>query len=435
MIYNREAETMPRNDLAQLQIERLQTTLNRVYRNVAYYREAFDRQRVDIEKIRSHDDLQRLPFTTKEDLRRSYPYGLFAVPLRDIVRLHASSGTTGQPIVVGYTRNDLNHWSEVVARTLFAAGVTEHDVVQIAFQYSLFTGGLGFHSGAERIGASVIPASSHTNAAEQIMIMRDYKTSVLITMPSHALALAVARDQLHLHAEALQLKIGIFGAEPWNEETRRHIEERLRLTAYDAYGLTEIIGPGIAGECVQRTGLHINEDHFIAEVIDPKTLAPLPAGETGELVFTTLTKEGFPLIRYRTGDRAALDPAPCACGRTLARMSRVTGRTDDLFIIRGIKLFPTQLQEIAQSLGGIAPQMRVVLSRVQEEETLEIQVAFADDSSALDEVRHVEQIRRSFAQRVETTFGITPKIVFLEPATLHQSCGAKNLRVVDQRTV
>jgi phenylacetate-CoA ligase len=435
MIYNRETETLPRNDLAQLQIERLQTTLNRVYRNVAFYREAFDRQRVDIEKIRSIDDLQRLPFTTKDDLRRSYPYGMFAVPLRDIVRLHASSGTTGQPIVVGYTRNDLNHWSEVVARTLFAAGVTEHDVVQIAFQYSLFTGGLGFHYGAERIGASVIPASSHTNAAEQVMIMRDYKTSVLITMPSHALALAEARDQLHLHPEALQLKIGIFGAEPWTEETRRHIEERLHITAYDAYGLTEIIGPGIAGECAQRTGLHINEDHFIAEVINPQTLAPVSAGETGELVFTTLTKEGFPLIRYRTGDRASLDPAPCACGRTLARMSRVTGRTDDLLMIRGIKLFPTQLQEIAQTMGGIAPQMRVVLSRVKEEETLEIQVAFADDFGDLDEVRHVEQMRRDFAQRVENTIGITPKIVFLESATLHQSCGAKNLRVVDLRKV
>jgi phenylacetate-CoA ligase len=435
MIYNRETETLPRNDLAQLQIERLQTTLNRVYRNVAFYREAFDRQRVDIEKIRSIDDLQRLPFTTKDDLRRSYPYGMFAVPLRDIVRLHASSGTTGQPIVVGYTRNDLNHWSEVVARTLFAAGVTEHDVVQIAFQYSLFTGGLGFHYGAERIGASVIPASSHTNATEQVMIMRDYKTSVLITMPSHALALAEARDQLHLHPEALQLKIGIFGAEPWTEETRRHIEERLHITAYDAYGLTEIIGPGIAGECAQRTGLHINEDHFIAEVINPQTLAPVSAGETGELVFTTLTKEGFPLIRYRTGDRASLDPAPCACGRTLARMSRVTGRTDDLLMIRGIKLFPTQLQEIAQTMGGIAPQMRVVLSRVKEEETLEIQVAFADDFGDLDEVRHVEQMRRDFAQRVENTIGITPKIVFLESATLHQSCGAKNLRVVDLRKV
>jgi len=433
MIYNRETETLPRNDLAQLQIERLQTTLNRVYRNVAFYRETFDRQRVDIEKIKSSDDLQRLPFTTKDDLRRSYPYGMFAVPLRDIVRLHASSGTTGQPIVVGYTRNDLNHWSEVVARTLFAAGVTEHDVVQIAFQYSLFTGGLGFHYGAERIGASVIPASSHTNATEQVMIMRDYKTSVLVTMPSHALALAEARDQLHLHPEALQLKIGIFGAEPWNEETRRHIEERLHITAYDAYGLTEIIGPGIAGECAQRTGLHINEDHFIAEVINPQTLAPAPAGETGELVFTTLTKEGFPLIRYRTGDRASLDPAPCACGRTLARMSRVSGRTDDLLIIRGVKLFPTQLQEIARTLGGIAPQMRVVLSRVNEEETLEIQVAFADDFGGLDEVRHVEQMRRNFAQRVENAIGITPKIVFLESATLHQSCGAKNLRVVDLR--
>jgi len=433
MIYHPDIETMPRADLAQLQVERLQTTLNRVCRNVAFYRDLYDREQVDLESIRSLEDLRRLPLTTKEDLRRSYPYGLFAVPLRDIVRLHASSGTTGQPIVVGYTRNDLDHWSQIVARTLCAAGVTEHDIVQIAFQYSLFTGGLGFHYGAERIGASVIPASSHTNAAEQVMIMRDYKTSTLITMPSHALTLAAARDQLSLPSDALALKTGIFGAEPWTEEMRRQIEERLQITAYDAYGLTEIIGPGIAGECRQRAGLHVNEDHFIAEVIDPRTLEPLPPGETGELVFTTLTKEGFPLIRYRTGDRASLDPTPCVCGRTLARMSRVAGRTDDLIMIRGVKVFPAQLQALAQTLGGMAPMLCVVLTRVEGEDALEIQAAFADDFGGLDEVRHVEQMRREFSRRVEALLGFAPKVVFLEAGTLRQTCGPKPLRVMDRR--
>ncbi len=433
MIYNREYETMTRSDLAQLQIERLQTTLNRVYRHVAFYHETFDREGVDLEKVRSLDDLQRLPFTTKEDLRRSYPYGMFAVPLRDIVRLHASSGTTGQPIVVGYTRNDLQHWSEVVARTLSAAGVTEHDVVQIAFQYSLFTGGLGFHYGAERLGAAVIPASSHTNATEQILIMRDYKTSVLVTMPSHALALAAARAALPQQPGDWPLKIGIFGAEPWSEELRRHIEERLHLTAYDSYGLTEIIGPGISGECVHRNGLHVNEDHFIVEVINPLTLAPSAAGAAGELVFTTITKEGFPLVRYRTGDVAALNPAPCACGRTLARMSRVARRADDLISIRGRKLFPTQLQEMVRASGGLAPQVRVVLSRVAEEDALDLQVAFAEDFGGLDEVRQVEQIRQTLTQRIEQAFGLTPKITFVEFPTLLRNCGAKNLRVVDNR--
>jgi phenylacetate-CoA ligase len=434
MIYNRQYETMPAADRAQLQIERLQTTLNRVYRNVAFYKQALDSHNVDIGKIRSLDDLRRLPFTTKDDLRTSYPYNMFALPLRDIVRIHASSGTTGKPIVVGYSKNDLLHWSELVARNLTAAGITEHDVVQIAFTYSLFTGGLGYHFGAEKIGASVIPASSHGNLAEQLIVMRDFKTTALLCAPSTALVLARLLAAMQIHPEQMHLKCGIFGSEPFSEKTRLEIEETFHIKAYDSYGLTEIMGPGVAWECEERTGLHINEDHFIVEVIDPVTLNPAPTGAEGELVFTTITKEAFPVIRYRTGDRARLIDSPCGCGRTFVRMSRVTGRTDDMFTVQGAKIFPVQLYEAVLGVENLAPLCRIILDRTEGVETLEVQVAVLSTSECFDAIKTLEKMRRDLSLVIETSLGVAARVTFLEEHSLQaETKGKKQPLVVDKR--
>lgn len=434
MIYNRQYETMSRDDLAQLQIERLQTTLNRVYRNVAFYKHALDAQRIEIENIRALDDLRRLPFTTKDDLRASYPYDMFALPLRDVVRIHASSGTTGRPIVVGYSKNDILHWSELVARQLVAAGLTEHDVVQIAFTYSLFTGGLGYHFGAEKLGASVIPASSHDNLNDQILIMKDFKTSALLCAPSTALALCHLFKTTGIHPEQLSLRCAILGSEPWSERVRAEIEETFRITAYDNYGLTEIIGPGVAGECQQRRGLHINEDHFIVEVISPTTLQPVPTGEEGELVFTTITKEAFPLVRYRTGDRACLIDGQCECGRTFIRMSRVHGRTDDLIIMRGAKFFPSQIYDAILGEEGITSHCKIVLDRQGDFDTLEVCVAIAANHGYIDEIKTLEQLRNRLVYRIENSLGVSAKVTFMEDGLLAAEVkGKKQPMVVDKR--
>lgn len=436
MIYNREFEAMPRDDLAQLQIERLQTTLNRVYRNVAFYKHVLDTHQIEIEKIRTLDDIKELPFTTKEDLRTSYPYDMFALPLRDVVRIHASSGTTGKPIVVGYSKNDIMHWSELVARQLTAAGIAEHDVVQIAFTYSLFTGGLGFHFGAEKIGASVIPASSHDNLHDQIIIMKDFKTSALLCAPSTALALAHLFASMNIHPEQMSLKQGIFGSEPWSEKVRGEIEQTFRITTYDSYGISEIMGPGVSGECEQRNGLHVNEDHFIVEVINPTTLQPLPAGEEGELVFTTITKEAFPLIRYRTGDRAYLMERGCECGRTFVKMSRVKGRTDDMIIIHDAKFFPSQIQEAILGEKGITPLCKIVLDREEDIDTLEVCVAIAENSDDIDEIKTLEKMRNRLAHRIESILGVPAKVTFMEERSLQaESRGKKQPMVVDKRTL
>jgi phenylacetate-CoA ligase len=436
MMYNRQHEAMPRTDLAQLQIERLQTTLNRAYRNVAFYKHALDSRNVDIEKVRSLDDLRRLPFTTKDDLRTSYPYDMFALPLRDIVRIHASSGTTGKPIVVGYSKNDVMHWSELVARNLAAAGISEHDVVQIAFTYSLFTGGLGYHFGAEKIGASVIPASSQGNLAEQLIVMRDFKTTALLCAPSTALVLARLLSAMAIHPEQLHLKCGIFGSEPWSEKTRLEIEETFHIKAYDSYGLTEIMGPGVAGECEQRRGLHINEDHFIVEVIDPLTLDPVPPGQEGELVFTTITKEAFPLVRYRTGDRACLIDDQCGCGRTFVRMSRISGRTDDMIIIQSTKIFPSQIYEAVLGINDLAPLCRIILDRKDGVETLEVQVAILSTSELIDEIKTLEKMRQDLSRHIETTLGVAVRVAFLEESSLQaEAKGKKQPLVIDKRGV
>ena len=427
-LYSPRLEALPREELVQLQIERLQSTLNRVYRNVAFYHAAFDAHAVNLETIRDLRALADLPFTTKEDLCRSYPYDMFALPLRDIVRIHSTSARTGRPVVVGYTRNDLRNWTECTARGLVAAGVNEHDVVQIALDYSLSAGGFGFHQGAEQIGASVIPASQPASVEKQIVIMRDFKTTALVAAPSQALTLAAALAEVHVHPEQLHLRLGIFGGERWSEQIRGSLEEQLHLVAMDTYGLADILGPGVAGECLQRRGLHINEDHFIVEVIDPETLTPLPVGQEGELVFTTITKEGFPLVRYRTGDIAAIDTAPCACGRTTARMSRVARRCDDLIQFHGVGFSPHQIEEILTELGRASPQFQIILERTAAIDTLEIKVEVSDDMPSLDEPRALGALRTQISDRIKAALDVEAKVTFAEPKSLRQGG-----RVVDKR--
>lgn len=430
--YNARSETMPRDGLEQLQIERLQSTLNRVYRNVAFYRTAFDAHKVNLERLKQVSALRELPFTTREDLRKSYPYDMFAVPLHDIARIHSTSGTTGVPIVVGYTRNDLRAWTECTARLLVAAGVTQHDVVQIALNYSLFAGGFGFHQGVEQVGATVIPASSTTSLEKQIAIMRDFKATVLISTPSHGVNLVTGLEQMQIHPERLHLRLGLFGGERLSDSLRRQLEEQLRIVSIDTYGLTEIMGPGVAGECQVRDGFHINEDHFIVEVIDPKTLEPVKMGEEGELVLTTITKECFPLIRYRTGDITQLNPEPCPCGRTFVRMARITGRTDDQILFRGVGFFPSQIEEVLAGVEGTSPYYQIILDEKGGIDTIEIQVEVSDKMPSLDQVKALEALRVQMGRGIKTALDIEAKVTFVEPRSLRQLTGGKG-RVVDHR--
>jgi phenylacetate-CoA ligase len=433
MIYSPKAETIPREDMTQLQIERLQSTLLRVYRNVSFYRQMFDENKIDIEKIKSHEDLALVPFTTREDLRISYPYGMFAVPLRDIVRIHSTSGTTGKPIVVGYTKNDLRNWSECTARVLAAAGVSEHDTVQVAFRYDLFTGGFGFHQGAELIGASVVPAST-VHPEKQLAIMKDYKTTILLCTPSFGLHIAATIEEKKIHPEELSLTTGLFGAEPWSENIRGKLEGALRLKAFDTYGLTEVMGPGIAGECAEHNGLHVNEDHFIVEIINPTTLAHVKPGEEGELVFTTITKEGFPLIRYRTGDIASvIDTDTCKCGRTTLRISRISHRTDDMIFFEGIKLFPSQIEEMLLAVEGIAPHYEVILDSANGNDTFELRVEVMHEVISIDKPKNLEDLREKIAKRITELFGIHAKVTLVEPRTFMKESEGKAKRVIDKR--
>lgn len=432
MMYNREYEAMSREDLTQLQIERLQLTLNRVYRNVAFYNHQYDEHSINIEDVKHVKDLAKLPFTTKEDLRLSYPYDMFAVPLRDIVRIHSTSGTTGKPIVVGYTKNDVNIWSSLIARVLTAVGVTDHDFIQIAFAYHLFTGGFGFHYGAEKLGASVIP-SSNSDIVKQISIMRDFKTSVLVSTPGFALHFAAVLREHGVHPEELNLRIGLFGAESWSQNMRSEIEKSLRIDAYDNYGITEVMGPGVAFECPEKNGLHINEDHFIPEIIDPESGESLPEGEAGELVFTTITKQGFPLIRYRTGDMSALHSAPCPCGRNLVRMDRVTGRTDDMIIIEGTNVFPSQIEETLLEIEGVEPHYEIILDRDSGVDSIEIRVEVSDMLSLVDEIKKLEQFRNTVHSHLKSVLDIDPVITLVEPKTLGRSSGGKIKRLIDKR--
>lgn len=432
MIYSQEYETMDRVDLEQLQVERLQATLNRVYRNVSFYRNLYDKKEVEITDIKSLDNLGDLPFTTKDDLRISYPYEAFAVPLRDIVRIHSTSGTTGNPIVVGYTKNDLNIWASLVARVLTAAGLTGHDLVQIAFNYSQSTGGLGFHYGAEQIGASVIPASGE-EVLKQIQIMKDYRSSALVSTPGYALHIISALENNGMDPQELNLSVGLFGSEPWSEKLRTNIESKLKIKAFDNYGLSEIIGPGVAFECYNRNGLHVNEDHFIVEVIDPETLEILPVGEEGELVFTTITKQGFPLIRYRTGDISSILEGPCDCGRTTRRIKRISGRTDDMMIVDGNNLFPAQIEAILFEIEGVEPHFQIILTRNEGLDVIELRIEVTPDFIVFDEIRKIQNFQEIIRQQLITRLGLHAKITLIEPKSLGRTSGKKVKRVLDQR--
>ena len=429
-IWDRDKECLPREQLEALQLQRLQSTLHLVNTQVPCYKNKFSALNISPEDVRTLDDLQQLPFTTKEDLRLNYPYGMFAVPMREVVRIHSSSGTTGKPTVVGYTRNDLNTWTQLAARFMTAAGVTADDIVHIAFGYGLFTGAFGLHYGAEEIGASVIPMSSG-NTDKQIMIMQDYRSSALVCTPSYAMTLADRMEKQGFDPHQLALKAGLFGGEPWSEEMRNEIETRLGVIATDNYGLSEVMGPGVAGECQYKRGMHISEDHFIAEIIDPDSGQVLPRGSVGELVLTSITKEAFPIIRYRTRDITKLDYESCECGRTNARMMKTMGRSDDMLIIKGVNVFPTQIEEVLFQVEGCEPHYQLIVEREGTMDTLEVQVEVSE-SIFFDEMRK----QRSFVDRLEkrllSILGVGAKVKLVEPSTIIRHEG-KAKRVIDKR--
>ena len=427
--YSPEIETAPREKIVALQNERLAATVRRVYENVPFYRNKMEQSGVTPDDIRTIDDLHKLPFSYKQDLRDTYPYGLFAVPLKDVVRLHASSGTTGKQIVVGYTRNDLDVWDECVARALTAAGCTDEDIVHVSYGYGLFTGGLGADGGAKRIGATAVPVSSG-NTQRQVTILKDFGSTILCCTPSYALHIAEVLYASGYTKDDIKLKAGVFGAEPWTNEMRRKIEEMLGLTAYDIYGLTEIIGPGVAFECKEQTGMHVNEDHFIVEVIDPDTGEVLPEGTQGELVFTCITKEAFPILRYRTRDIGVITRGKCSCGRTLVKMTKPRGRTDDMLIIRGVNVFPSQIETVLLEKGYTA-NYQIVVDRANNFDSIEVQVEISNEIFS-DTVRGLAERAKDLAAALKTLLGVTAKVTLLEPNSIPRSEG-KAVRVIDKR--
>lgn len=431
-IWESTYECMPREELEQLQLERLQATLNRVYKNVTCYRNKFTELGIVPEDIQSLTDLRKLPFTTKEDLRLNYPYGMFAVPLREVVRIHSSSGTTGKPTVVGYTKHDIKTWSNLVARFMTAAGVTHDDVVQIAFGYGLFTGAFGLHYGAEAIGASVIPMSAG-NTEKQIMIMQDYKTTALVCTPSYAITLADRMEKMGIDPKALSLKVGLFGGEPWSEAMRREIESRLFISATDNYGLSEIIGPGVAGDCEHKSGMHIFEDAFIPEIIDPETGEVLPPGSVGELVLTTLTKEAFPMVRYRTRDITSLDYAQCGCGRTMVRMKKTMGRSDDMLIIKGVNVFPSQIEEVLFDIEGCEPHYQLVVDRKGAMDVLEVRIEVTENIF-FDEMKRQRAFLEMVEKKIDSVIGVGVTVKLVEPNSIPRHEG-KAVRVIDNRHI
>lgn len=428
--WNRTYECMSREEMGRVQSERLVNTVKRIYHGVPFYREKMQKKGIEPGDIRSIEDISKLPFTYKQDLRDTYPYGLFAVPLSEIIRIHASSGTTGKQIVVGYTRKDVDTWSEVMARSLVSAGASRDSVIQVAYGYGLFTGGLGAHYGAERVGASVIPISGG-NTKRQLMIMKDFGTTILACTPSYALYMAEELEESGIDKKELKLKAGVFGAEPWSDNMRNEIEQRLGILALDIYGLSEIIGPGVAMECSCKCGMHVQEDHFIPEIINPETEEVLPPGSKGELVFSTVTKEGMPLLRYRTRDVSSLIYEKCECGRTLVRMNKVSGRTDDMLIIRGVNVFPSQIESVLLEIGETAPHYLLTVDRVGSLDTLEIWVEMTQAMFS-DEVKKIEDLENKIKREVESTLGISAKIRLVEPKTIERSEG-KAKRVIDKR--
>ena len=429
-MYNRTAECMPRDELHQLQSERLATVVRRVYDSVPAYREKFDEAGIDPAGITDIDDLTKLPFTIKQDLRDHYPYGLFAVPMTDIVRLHASSGTTGKQTVVGYTKNDLAVWGEVMARTIGAGGVTREDIGHISYGYGLFTGGMGGNLGSETIGCATIPASVG-NTRRQVTILQDFKPTFILCTPSYALTIAEFMEEENIPLDSLSLKYGFFGAEPWTESMRKEIEQKLNLKSFDIYGLSEIIGPGVAYECECQSGLHVPEDHFYVEVIDAETGERVPDGESGEIVFTCLTKEALPLLRYRTGDVGRKIAEPCACGRTSVRISKPAGRSDDMLIIRGVNVFPSQIEQVLMDMGGLAPHYQMIVTREGNLDRLTVLVEL-NETNFTGEIRPLEEMQEKIKERIGSLLGIAVQVRLVESKSIQRFEG-KAVRVVDKR--
>jgi phenylacetate-CoA ligase len=430
MIWNEYIECMDREDLMQLQSGRLRKMIERIYFNVPFYRKKLQEAGMEPGDITSVDQLKNLPFTIKNDLRDNYPFGLFAVPNSEIVRVHASSGTTGKPTVVGYTRKDIDLWSEVMARTLTSAGAGKNDIVHVAYGYGLFTGGLGAHYGAEKIGATVLPMSGG-NTKRQLQLMQDFGSTILACTPSYALFLAEAMEEAGMGKSDIKLKAGVFGAEPWTEEMRLQIESKLKILAIDIYGLSEIIGPGVASECIHQCGLHIFEDHFIPEIVDPVTLEVLPYGQIGELVFTTVTKEALPLLRYRTRDLTRLNIDKCECGRTIVRMEKCLGRSDDMLIIRGVNVFPSQIESVLLEMSETRPHYMLIVDRVNNLDVLEVQVE-VDDQFFSDKIKELEGLRKKIQHNIESALNVNASIKLVEPKTIERSEG-KAKRVIDKR--
>jgi phenylacetate-CoA ligase len=433
MIYDMEYETLPREALEAKQLRRLQSTLERVYATVPFYRRKFQEAGIKPGDIKRLEDLRLIPFTIKKDLRDNYPFGMFAVPMDNVVRIHASSGTTGQPTVVGYTARDINTWATLMARSLVSGGATPGDIIHNAYGYGLFTGGLGVHYGAEKLGASVIPVSGG-NTKRQILIMKDFGPTILTATPSYTLHLAEVAAEMGVSFRDLKFKSGIFGAEPWSEKMREEIEKKLNLAAVDIYGLSEVIGPGVATECVEaKKGLHIAEDHFIAEIINPNTGEVLPYGEMGELVFTSITKEAFPVIRYRTRDITSINPQPCICGRTLVRMNKVSGRSDDMLIIRGVNVFPSQIESVLMEMEGVEPHYQLVVDRQDNLDILLVMVEVGEHLFS-DKVKPLQELERKISKNIKEYIGVSAKVKLVEPKTIARSEG-KAVRVIDKRKI
>ena len=432
MDYFNPVEALERERLDELKLERLRSTVDRLYEKVPFYRERLDEAGFKPGDVKSLDDLQRLPFTYKEDLRDNYPFGLFAVPMQDIVRIHASSGTTGKSTVVGYTAADIQVWADLVARTIVAAGGTADDVVHVSYGYGLFTGGLGLHYGAEKLGATALPMSGG-NTKRQIRMMVDFGSTILCCTPSYALNIAEVMQEMGVEREQMKLKSAILGAEPWSDEMRRQIEEELIVSAHDIYGLSEVVGPGVSIECSQKKGLHIFEDSFIPEVIDPVSGEVLPPGERGELVFTNINKEGLALIRYRTRDISRLFPEPCACGRTHVRMERITGRTDDMLIIRGVNVFPSQVEMVLMQIPGLSPHYKLVVDRIDNLDVLEVQVEVSPEIFS-DEIKQLEELEKRIRGEVQSYLGVGVRVRLMEPRSIQRSEG-KAVRVIDKRKI
>ncbi len=431
-IWNPEYESMSRGELRELQFKRLQMTLRWVYENVPFHRERWVAMKLKPADIRTLDDLSKLPFTVRGDFKAAYPYGLFALPLEKVIRIHASSGTMSNPTVVGYSRGDLSTWSELCARVAVAGGARSHDVAQISFEYGLTTGAFGMHAGLERVGVTVIPASTG-NTQRQLHIMRDFKTTVFVGAPSYAMHMTDVAAETGFDLKSLHLRVGLLGSEPWTNQTREELERRTGMSASDIYGLSEVIGPGVSYECFNKDGLHINEDHFLVEVVDPVSGEPVPEGKEGELVFTSLTKEAVPVIRYRSGDLASVSYRPCACGRIFARHSKVYSRTDDMFVIRGVNVYPGSIQAVLSDMEQVAPHYQILLSREGSLDQIEVQIE-VESSFLPDAVRKLQGIQHDVEERLRRELGVRPRVRLVEPKTIPGHRGEKP-RVIDNRGV